>query len=414
MLGAVFIFSGFVKADDPYGMVYKIEEYLLYFTDNGEKFSFLPLFMACLMAVYEFTLGAWLVFGIRKRITSILIFLTMAVLTPFTLFVALKNPVTDCGCFGDAIHLTNWETFGKNVVLLFMAIWLLKHYSLMIKFISNKSQWIISLYSILYSAGIVYYCINYLPIFDFRPYHVGANISQQMSVPEGKKLPVYDTMYLMEKNGVKKEFTSENFPDSTWTYVDSHTYIKEEGYEPPITDFSLSKTDTGEDVTQKILDTPGYTFLLISPYLDTADDSSIDLINEIYDYSVENKYPFYCVTSSETPQREEWKDRTGAEYPYLTADATVLRTMIRSNPGLILLKQGTIIRKWSNQDLPDEYALSKRLEKIPAGQIQEMAFRHRVAGVVLWFVMPLLLLTLLDNLYRMVKYRKLKKQAKKE
>lgn len=395
-------------------MVYKIEEYLLHFTRYGEEHSFLPLFLACFMAVYEFTLGAYLVFGIRKKLTSILIFATMAVLTPFTLYVALYNPVTDCGCFGDAIHISNWETFGKNVVLLFMAVWLLRHSSLMIKFISNKNQWIISLYSILYSAGIVYYCINYLPIFDFRPYYAGANITQQMSVPQGKKLTVYDTMYLMEKNGVKKEFTSENYPDSTWTYVDSHTYVKEKGYEPPITDFSLSTTDTGEDVTQQILDTPGYTFLLIAPYLDSADDSSIDLINEIYDYSVENKYPFYCVTSSDEPQREEWKDRTGAEYPYLTADATVLRTMIRSNPGLVLLKQGTIIRKWSNQDLPDEYALSGRLEKIPAGQIQTTAFRHRIIGVVLWFVVPLLLLTLADNVYRMAKYRKLKKGTTKK
>lgn len=411
-LGIVFIFSGFVKADDPYGMVYKIEDYFRAFGWDRILPDFLPLFLSCLLAIFEFTLGVYLFFGIRKRLTSIAITLTMLVMTPFTLYLALVNPVSDCGCFGDAIVLTNWETFWKNVVLLFFALWLFKNYRLVVKFISKKNQWIISMYGIFYSVAIVYYCINHLPIFDFRPYYIGANIKEQMSIPEGEKPPVYDTTFILEKDGVRKEFTLDEYPDSTWTFVDSKTYVKEEGYVPPVTDFSLFSPETDEEVTDKILTDTTYTFLLISPHLSLADDGSIDLINELYDYSVENHYPFYCVTASPADEIEQWKDLTGAEYPYLTADEVMLKTIIRSNPGLMLLKKGTIINKWSNQDMPDEYALTGRLESIPLGQIQQFSLNYRVGIVFLWFFAPLLLFTLVDNWYHLYKARKERRQKR--
>lgn len=405
-LGVVFIFSGFVKADDPYGMVYKIEDYFRAFGWDSFLPSFLPLFLSCLLAIFEFTLGVYLFFGIRKRLTSIAITLVMVLMTPFTLYLALANPVSDCGCFGDAVVLTNWETFWKNVVLLFFALWLFRNYRLVVKFISKKNQWIISMYGIFYSLAIVYYCISYLPIFDFRPYYIGANIKEQMSIPEGEQPPVYDTTFIMEKDGVRKEFTLDEYPDSTWTFVDTKLYVKEEGYEPPIKDFALMTKDTGDDVTEQILSDTTYTFLLISPYLALADDGSIDLINELYDYSVENNYHFYCVTASPDEEVEQWKDRTGAEYPYLMGDEIMLKTMIRSNPGLMLLKGGTIINKWSNQNMPDEYALTGRLENIPLGQVQQFSLNYRLGIVFLWFFAPLLLFTLVDNWYHLYKARK--------
>lgn len=406
VLGVVFIFSGFVKADDPYGTAYKIEDYLVAFGWDGLVPSFMPMFLSCLLSVFEFTLGVYLFFGIRKRLTSIAVALVMVVMTPFTLYLALANPIADCGCFGDALILTNWETFWKNVVFLCCALWLLKNYRLVVKFISKKNQWIISMYGILYSVAIVSYCTFYLPIFDFRPYYIGANIKEQMMIPEGKQPPVYDTSFILEKDGVRKEFTVDNYPDSTWTFVDSKTYLKEEGYVPPVTDFALRLPDTGEDVTEQILSDEGYTFLLVSPHLNVADDGSIDLINELYDYSVENGYPFYCVTSSLDDEMEQWEDRTGAEYPYLIADETVLKTVIRSNPGLVLLKGGTVVNKWSFQRLPDEYALTGRLEDIPLGQIEQLPFNQRLGIVFLWFFGPLLALTLLDNWYHLYKFRK--------
>lgn len=396
-LAAVFIFSGFIKANDPLGTCYKIEDYLQAFGLLDYVPEFFPLFGSVLLAVIEFTLGVFLFFGIRRKLTTISLFGFMLIMTPFTLYLAIMNPVSDCGCFGDAIILTNWETFWKNVFFLIAAFSLFKWSGLMIRIISKKSQWLISLYTLLYISAIALYCLSYLPIFDFRPYHIGANILESMRIPEGKKASVYESLFVMEKNGEQKEFTLENYPDSTWTFVDTKTILKEKGYEPPIHDFSLYYAETGEDITERILTDKGYTFLLVTNRLDKADDGYIDLINEIYDYSVENGYAFYCLTSSLNEDMEQWRERTGAEYPYCTADNTTLKTIIRSNPGLLLLKDGTIVNKWSCRNLPDEYDLSAKLENLSLAQVKLQTLQNKILIVVAWFAIPLLLFTFLDK-----------------
>lgn len=189
---------------------------------------------------------------------------------------------------------------------------------------------------------------------------------------------------------MEKEFTLENYPDSTWTFVDSQTMVKEQGYEPPIHDFSIIRQEDGEDITDEVLDDDNYTFLLVAHQLSQADDSTIDLINELYDYSVEHGYQFYCLTSSPDSDIEDWQERTGAEYPFCLMDDITLKTMIRSNPGLMLLKNGVVINKWSVNSLPDEYVLTDRLEKLPLAQINEKTFSHKVVLVLAWFVFPLL------------------------
>ncbi len=396
-LAAVFIFSGFIKANDPLGTCYKIEDYLQAFGLLDYVPEFLPLFGSVLLAVIEFTLGVFLFFGIRRKLTTISLFGFMLIMTPFTLYLAIVNPVSDCGCFGDAIILTNWETFWKNVFFLIAAFSLFKWSGLMIRIISKKSQWLISLYTLLYISAIALYCLSYLPIFDFRPYHIGANILESMRIPEGKKPSVYESLFVMEKNGEQKEFTLENYPDSTWTFVDTKTILKEKGYEPPIHDFSLYYAETGEDITERILTDKGYTFLLVTNRLDKADDGYIDLINEIYDYSVENGYAFYCLTSSLNEDMEQWRERTGAEYPYCTADNTTLKTIVRSNPGLLLIKDGTIVNKWSCRNLPDEYDLSGKLEHLSLAQVKPQTLQNKILIVVAWFAIPLLLFTFLDK-----------------
>lgn len=318
-------------------------------------------------------------------------------MTPFTLYLAVMNPVSDCGCFGDAIILTNWETFWKNIFFLIAAISVFKWSGLMIRIISKKSQWLISLYTLLYISAIALYCVSYLPIFDFRPYHIGANIIESMRIPQGEKPSVYESLFVMEKNGERKEFTLENYPDSTWTFIDTKVILKEKGYEPPIHDFSLYSAETGEDITKQILTDKGYTFLLVANRLDKADDGYIDLINEIYDYSVENGYAFYCLTSSLKEDMEQWRERTGAEYPYCTADDITLKTIIRSNPGLVLMKDATIINKWSCRSLPDEYDLSDRLDKLSLAQMETQTLQNKILLVVAWFAIPLFIFTMLDK-----------------
>lgn len=185
-----------------------------------------------------------------------------------------------------------------------------------------------------------FFCFRYLPVFDFRPYHVGADIVKGMSIPAGEKPTVYETIFIYSKNGKEQEFTIDNFPtDSTWTFVDSKTRVKEKGYEPPIHDFSITSLETGEDLTEDILQSDQYTFLLVSPWLKQADDSGMDLINEVYDYSVEHGYRFLCLTASSEQDIMEWQENTGAEYPFALMDEITLKTMIRSNPGLMLLKK---------------------------------------------------------------------------
>ena len=160
------------------------------------------------------------------------------------------------------------------------------------------------------------YCYRELPVFDFRPFHVGADIRQGMEIPEGEEPTVFETRFILQKDGVEKEFTLEDYPDSTWTFVDSRTVVKKQGYEPPIQDFLMQSQEDGEDLTEQVLSDEGYTFLLVAHQLPLADDSKIDLINDLYEYSLEYGYGFYALTSSSDEDIEEWRVNTGAEYPF--------------------------------------------------------------------------------------------------
>ena len=154
----------------------------------------------------------------------------------------------------------------------------------MVRFVSRTNQWIAVNYTVLYILASSLYSLYTLPRFDFRPYHVGADIRAGMQIPEGAKLPKYETTFILQKDGVEKEFTLDNYPDSTWEFVDSKTVQTEEGYVPPIHDFAIQRTEDGEDITDSVLTHEGYTFLLISPHLEHADDSNFGDIDQLYEY----------------------------------------------------------------------------------------------------------------------------------
>lgn len=408
VLAVVFIFSGFVKAIDPLGFFYKIQDYLTAFGLISWFPGYWPLLFAVLLAAVEFCAGMYLFLGIRRRISSSLALLLMLVMTPLTLYLAIANPVSDCGCFGDAIVLTNWQTFGKNVVLLIAAVTVVWKWREVVRFISLKLEWILSLYTILFVFALAFYCLRNLPLFDFRPYKIGTNIKAGMEIPEGAKLSVLETMFVMEKDGKRQEFTLDNYPDSTWTLVETRTVVKEKGYEPPIHDFSMLSIDSGTDITDSVLTDPGYTFLLVVHRVEEADDSYIDLINEIYDYSVEHGYGFYALTSSPEEEIALWCDRTGAEYPFCQMDDITLKTIIRSNPGLLLLKGGTILNKWSDSQLPDEYVLTDSLDRLALGRQKHVNDWYTMGYVVLWFLVPLVIVIGADQLFIVRRNRKLK------
>lgn len=398
MLATLFIFSGFVKAVDPLGSFYKIQDYLAAFGIISWFPTYLPLLFAIILSSAEFCVGVFLFFGVRRKIASTLALLLMSVMTPLTLYLALANPVSDCGCFGDAWVLTNWQTFGKNIVLLIAAIAVFRERKLMFRFVTLKIEWMVSLYTLLFVFVLSFYCLEYLPVLDFRPYKIGADIKAGMEIPEGAKPSVFESRFVLEKDGRQQEFTLDNYPDSTWTFVETRTVLKEKGYEPPIHDFSMISLGTGEDITDSVLTDKGYTFLLVAHRIEEADDSNIDLINEIYDYSVEHGYGFYALTSSPDEEIEMWRERTGAEYPFCQMDDITLKTIIRSNPGLLLIKDGTILNKWSDNQLPDEYVLNDSLDKLELGKQKQENKLHTIGYVLLCFIVPLTLVVGIDIL----------------
>ena len=412
VLAVVFIFSGFVKAIDPLGTQYKIQDYLDAFGWTGVFPEFVPFVASALLGMLEFCLGVYLFFGIRRIIAPRAVVAMMAVMTPLTFWLAWDHPVSDCGCFGDALVLTNWETFGKNVVLLAMSLVVLKWRRRLFPLATTRFDWLIALYGFLYILCMTVYCYRHLPVFDFRPYYVGADIRQGMSIPEGEEPTEFETRFVLQKDGVEKEFTLENYPDSTWTFVDSKTVVKKQGYEPPIHDFSMIRYDDGEDITEQVLADEGYTFLLVAHQLGQANQSRMDLINELYDYCLEYGYAFYCLTSSSDEDILKWQEDTGAEYPFCLMDNITLKTMVRFNPGLMLLKKGTVVGKWSIIDIPDEYELVGPLEQLPMGEANRPSFVYRLIGVLMWFAFPLFLMCVADLSWE--RYRKKRELLQKE
>ncbi|MBR5541974.1 MAG: DoxX family protein [Bacteroides sp.] len=412
VLAGVFIFSGFVKAIDLLGTQYKIQDYLeaLGWTDAfPELLSFL---VSALLGMMEFCLGVYLFFGIRRIIAPRAVVVVMAFMTPLSLWLALDNPVSDCGCFGDAIVLSNWETFWKNVVLLAMSFVVLKWRKRLFPLVTIRFDWVIALYGFLYIFCMTIYCYRELPVFDFRPYSIGANIRLGMEIPEGEEPTIYETRFILQKDGVKKEFLLENYPDSTWSFVDSKTVVKKKGYEPPIQDFSMINYEDGEDITEQVLTDERYTFLLIAHQLQLADDSKIDLINELYDYCLEQGYAFYCLTSSSDGEIQKWQENTGAEYPFCLMDNITLKTMVRSNPGLMLLKGGVVVNKWSVNNIPDEYQLTGSLDTLPIGAISQQSFVYRTIQVIAWFVFPLAFICIADLMWE--RFRNRQRRLEKE
>ena len=404
ILAVTFIFSGYVKAIDPLGTLYKLKDYAAAMALNDILPDWALVIVAIALGALEFSLGVFMLFAVRRHMVSKLTLALMSVMTALTVWIYIADPVKDCGCFGDALKLTNGETLLKNIVLIACATLVAWRPADMARFISRTNQWIVRYYTITYIIVTSVYCLYTLPIFDFRPYRVGTNIKQGMEIPEGAEQPEFESTFILRKNGVTREFTLDNYPDSTWEYVDTKTVQTKKGYEPPIHDFAITTNDTGEDITEQVLTKKGYTFLLVSPRLAVADDSNFGDIDQIYEYAEENGVDFFCLTASTNEDIERWRELTGAEYTFCNADETTLKTMIRSNPGLILLKDGTIIGKWSHNALPQTDDLTAPLEQLPIGKAQNDSTPERLLIVLLTFFVPLMSLTIADRLWAWTKW----------
>ncbi len=348
ILAFTFLFSGFVKANDPLGTVLKIDDYL-----NAWGVSDIPslfvVMVSIALAFFEFVLGVYLFFGMRRKWVSKITLAFVSVLTLFTVYIYVANPVSDCGCFGDAIILTNGQTLLKNIVLLAAAGVVAVGYKDQVQIINKNIYWI---FSTIFGLGIIayaLYCIYALPVIDFRPYKVGVDLRHNSVAANSR--PQYDVIIVYEKNGKTIELgIDEDDPDSTWTYVETKRKEVKGLDKNDISDFYIQDGD--EDITEDVLTTDGCVFLLIAPDLQTADESIMDKINDLYDYTQQADMEFYCLTASNKEAQDRWTDYTGAEYQIFTSDEVTLKTMVRSNPGLILLKDGVIQKKWSSWNFP--------------------------------------------------------------
>lgn len=354
LIGIVFIFSGFVKGIDLLGSTYKFTDYFNAFgTEWATTFSFA---LAIILSFAEFAIGAAIFLNYKVKIFSWLLIAFMAFFLPFTLYIAIANPVSDCGCFGDALVITNWQTFYKNIIISALAI---------IVFIFRKkyenrmcavAQHVcFGLFALIF-AGFSFYSYNHLPIFDFRPYKVGVNIFESMQIPQDAPSDIYENefIYREKSSGNEKKFSEDNYPwqdTLNWEYVSMESKLIQKGYEAPIHDFTI-ETMEGEDVADYFLQTEGYTFIIVAYNLNKSNKTAQEKINQLASEALSKGMNVICLTSSIEEEIEEFKERYNPEYEFFFCDEITLKTIVRANPGILLTREGTIIDKWHWRDTP--------------------------------------------------------------
>ncbi|HEX7585993.1 MAG TPA: BT_3928 family protein [Prolixibacteraceae bacterium] len=366
LLGLTFVFSGFVKGIDPWGSAYKFTDYFNAF--HMPWLANLAFALGILLAAAEFAMGVALIFNFFIRITSWFTLTFMVFFTGLTLVLALTNPVTDCGCFGDALVITNWQTFYKNIVLLALAIFVF----IQRKNFRSKNGPLLSIaftgMTIVFYFYLVAYSYNHLPIIDFSPYKVGVNIPDAMKIPEGAPKAIYENNFIYKniKTGEEKKFTEANYPwkdTLNWKFVKMEDAVLiQKGYTPPIHDFRIETAD-GEDIKDFFLYDEKGTFIVIASNLEKANRPAM---KKIASFAVDAKrkgYNFILLTATSPDRFEFFKRETGADFDFFNADEITLKTIVRSNPGLILIKKGTILKKYHFNDIPKPEELEDQVPR---------------------------------------------------
>lgn len=390
LLSVVLVLSGFVKAVDPKGTMYKLQEYADAFSIDMFSNEWL-LFFATVLAAVEFLTGVFLFMGVYRKFVAFLTLLVFVVFTPFTLYVALTDIVPDCGCFGDAFALSNNVTFFKNLLLLLLALIVFLGRWRFMPNISSKNRWMVVLFSIFYIAFVEGISLSYVPVIDFRNYAVGNNLRELVQGENG----TYKVVMTFEKNGEQRDFEQDSLPDATWNFVGNRSELVAEGREPVVGDFSILDWESDYDVAEDILADTGTVCILVIEQLEEASVGRVDKINELYDYCLEYNVAFFAATSSGEENIELWRRRTGAEYPIYWADNMLLRDMIRANPGLLLLRDGVIAGKWNIWDMPEaEEMMSLEISDGNSGN-RILDFRGKRFWILL-FVVPMLVIILFD------------------
>lgn len=354
VVGFTFIFSGFVKGIDPWGSAYKFTDYFNAMHMEWLLWSAFPL--GVLLSFAEFAIGVALLFNTFIRFFSWLALLFMVFFTGLTLWIAIENPVTDCGCFGDALVISNWETFYKNVVLIVLTIIVFIYRNNMKGTPGKKAGYVLSSLSVVGYAVVVIHSFNHLPVFDFRPYKVGVNIPEAMAMPADAPQAVYENIffYKNKNTGEVEKFTEENYPwqdTVNYEFHDMESNLIEEGYVPPIHDFRI-ETPEGDNIIDFFLYDNNYVFMLIAYDLNKTSLKPQEKINTLANWALNEGMAFICLTSSLPDESMAFAEEHNAPYEFFNCDEITLKTIVRSNPGLMVIKDGTIVAKYHYNDIP--------------------------------------------------------------
>ncbi len=356
LVGLVFIFSGFVKGVDPLGTVYRIEDYFFaYGTDWAVPFA---LFLSIALSTLEFLLGIALLLNLKLKTLSWILFPLMIFFTLLTFYDALYEPVPDCGCFGDAIKLSNWQTFYKNIVLIVFVFIVFKCRKMYISAFNRKSQLFILIVFAFSFAAFSYYQYQHLPMIDFREWKIG---NEMKSVGEARE-DTYLT-YRNKESGEEKEYLSPNFPwndsvwMSKWEFVDQRKVIS--GSEAKHNLFILDSD--GYDITKSIIENPAYQFIVVSWDMSFITKDQGEKINQIFNFCDQHGIAFVGLTGTREIEIPVRLSEHAFDFVFYNTDDIALKSVVRSNPGLILLKNGVVLNKWHYNDFPEAEELKNLL-----------------------------------------------------
>jgi uncharacterized membrane protein YphA (DoxX/SURF4 family) len=376
LVGILFIISGLIKANDPLGFAYKLQEYFEVF--GTEFLKPIALGLAIFICAFEVLCGVAVLTGSKMKPVSWALLLMIVFFTFLTFYSAYFNKVSDCGCFGDALKgvfgrsLTPWESFTKDIILFILIIPIFIRRNKIESFFSDKADTIIVSSSLFAVTAFSLYCYWHLPVKDFRPYAIGKSIPEQMKMPAGAKGDEYESVlvYKNKKTGESKEFSMAEYTKATYLWEDTLTWAWEAtnnklvktGYHPPISDFSINNVE-GEDLTQKIITNPEYNFLLIAYDIKETNRNVHPKINEFVQRCAKDSIQFIGLSGSSPNDVNNFRHDVNALYDYYITDGTVLKTMIRSNPGLMLMKNGVVIANWHHHDFPTYDEVTKNYFK---------------------------------------------------
>ncbi|TCS90447.1 putative membrane protein YphA (DoxX/SURF4 family) [Anseongella ginsenosidimutans] len=364
-VGLLFIFSGLIKANDPMGFGFKLEEYFVVF--GIEWLSPLAVSLSILICSLEIVLGVAVLLGARIRLTAWGLLLLILFFTWLTFYSAWFNKVTDCGCFGDAIKLTPWQSFTKDLILLALILPIFLYRRRIQPVFSKTGSNLALLLAAVLSLGFGLYTYFYLPVVDLLPYKVGNHLPSLMTMPPDAEPDVFKVIYTLKnkKTGELREMDDKEYlstkiwenPD--WEYVKaSDPILVKKGYTPPIHDLSISNAD-GVAFTDELLNNPFYNLVIVMYDLRKTDRGAQPELNAIVKKAQDYNIRSVGLTAASEQATRAFISETGALYEFFYCDATPLKSMVRSNPGLLLLKDGTVIAKWSHRELPDPEELER-------------------------------------------------------